>query len=196
MTTTLRALLLAAVGAVALAASAVAQTPFQQGLDAFNRDDFANALRIWRPLAEQGDLRSQYFLGALYDFGEGVRESDAEAAKWYRRAAEQGYAPAQYSLGGMYNHGDGVPKNYAEAAKWFRRAAEQGDSSAQNDLGEMYYYGEGVPGNDVEAYKWFALAAARGNTEAIKKLDVMRGEMTPAQIAQGQRLAAEWKPTK
>jgi hypothetical protein len=44
------------------------------------------------PKLNQGDADAQYDLGASYDNGQGVPQSDAEAAKWYRRAADQGFA--------------------------------------------------------------------------------------------------------
>ena len=58
-------------------------------------------------LAEQGDATAQFFLGLMYDEGEGVPENDAEAVKWYRLAAEQGDATAQTNLGVMYAIGAG-----------------------------------------------------------------------------------------
>lgn len=65
----------------------------------------------------------------------------------------------------------------------------------------MYYYGRGVPQDYVEAHKWYILAAANypaSETEsrnmAAKNRDGVAAMMTPAQIAEAQRLAREWKP--
>ena len=41
-----------------------------KGVDAAQRDDFATALREWKPLAEQGVASAQYNLGLMYDRGE------------------------------------------------------------------------------------------------------------------------------
>ena len=38
---------------------------FQKGGDAYNRGDYATALREWKPLAEQGDAGAQYGLGVM-----------------------------------------------------------------------------------------------------------------------------------
>jgi hypothetical protein len=111
-----------------------------------------------------------------------------------RRLAEQGEASAQYKLGFWYANGYGVPENDAEAAKWYRLAAEQGDADAQFNLGVMYANGEGVAKNAVQAFKWFNLAAARGNKIAAEGKESVRKTMTPEQIAEAQRLSAEWKP--
>ena len=40
---------------------------FQKGTDAYKSGDYANALREWRPLAEQGVSRAQSSLGFMYD---------------------------------------------------------------------------------------------------------------------------------
>ena len=73
-------------------------------------------------------------------------------------------------------------------------AAEQGDAKAQYNLGSMYDTGQGVAQNNVEAYKWLSLAAAQGDSSAAKNRDTVRGKITPTQVAEGQRLAAAWKP--
>ena len=70
--------------------------------DAYGRGDFASALRAVRPLAEQGDADAQYYLGAMYENGRGVRQNYAEAAKWYRRAAEQSHAEAEMRLNNLH----------------------------------------------------------------------------------------------
>ena len=71
---------------------------FQAGMDASNREDYATALREWRPLAEQGDALAQYNLGVLYRKGRGVPQDDVQARQWYEKASAQGQAKAQYNL--------------------------------------------------------------------------------------------------
>ena len=89
---------LIAVFLVALAAPAWGD--FQAGWEAFERGDYATALREWRALAEQGDVTAQNNLGVMYRDGEGVTHDYAEALKWFRKAADQGDAHAQTNLGG------------------------------------------------------------------------------------------------
>jgi hypothetical protein len=45
-----------------------------------------------QPLAEGGDITSQYNLALMYDNGWGVTQDYKEAVKWYTLAAEQGHA--------------------------------------------------------------------------------------------------------
>ncbi len=150
--------------------------------------------------AEQGDAKSQYELGMMYDHGMGVTQDYAEAVKWYRKAAEQGLADAQFNLGVMHEDGEGVTQDYAEAMKWYRKAADQGHAPAQINLGGMYYKGKGVTQDYVQAHMWLNLSAAapKGQMQelAAQFRDEIAKKMTPDQIAEAQRLAREWKPKK
>jgi uncharacterized protein len=130
----------------------------------------------------------------MYANGQGVPRNDAEAVKWDRLAADQGDTNAQTFLGFSYANGQGVPRNYAEAVKWYRLAAEQGNVVAQYDLGLMYNDGNGVPQDYVRAHMWFNLSAAQGDQDGIKNRDDVSSKMTPAQLAEAQKLAREWKP--
>jgi len=134
--------------------------------------------------------------GALEDCAAAYDRQDyAEAVRLCRPLTEHGDARAQTSLGGMYYNGQGVKRDYAEAAKWVRKAAEQGYTPAQADLGVMYWNGQGVPRDAVLAYMWLNLAAAQ-EPDAVEKRDVAASQMTSDEIAEAQRLAREWKPTK
>jgi uncharacterized protein len=136
---------------------------FQAGIDANDREDYATALREWRPLAEEGDARAQYHLGVLYRKGRGVPQDDVQARHWYAKAAAQGVAKAQFNLGTLYFNGDGVPKDYQQALRWFRLAADQGEALAQTKMAIMYDEGQGVSKDLVQAYTWYSLAATEIN---------------------------------
>ncbi len=58
----------------------------------------------------------------------------------------------------------------------------------------MYKNCQGVTQDYVQAHMWFNLAGAQGNKKATKNRDIVAGLMTPARIAEAQRLAREWKP--
>jgi uncharacterized protein len=65
-----------------------------EAMQAYDRGDYATALRAWLPRAQQGIVEAQYNLGLLYAQGQGVPQDDGQAIQWFRRAADQGYAPA------------------------------------------------------------------------------------------------------
>ena len=123
----------------------------------------------------------------------------AAAMSYWRPLAEEGHANAQGNLGVMYANGQGVPQDYAQALIWLRKAADQGDAVAQNNLGGIYYEGQGILQDFVRAHMWFNLAASRAEDaetreQATKNREILAAKMTPAQIAEAQRLASEWNP--
>ena len=113
------------------------------------------------------------------------------ALKIFRPLAAQGIAEAQFNLGYMYYFGRGVPQDYAEAVKWHRLAAAQGIAQAQFNLGMNYSSGRGVPQDYVRAHMWSNLAAISGDADAVKNRENTAKKMTPAQIAEAQKLARD-----
>ncbi len=163
MKRSIKSTLVALVVSLSLAAPVMAG-PFEDGIAAYERADYDTALRLWRPLADLGNVS------------------------------------AQFNLGLMYKNGEGVPQDYAKALKWYRKAADQGNAGAQTNLGLMYENGEGVPQDYVEAHKWLNIVGTKKSvpdSELMRKArDTLASKMTPAQIAEAQRLAREWKPKK
>jgi len=108
-------------GLLAMSIFGAAQAgPLDDGQTAYERGDYATAIQLLSPLAEQGDARAEYMLGLAYDRGNGVPQDYAKAASWYRKAAVQGAPDARAGLGALYARGQGVPQDYAQAAKWWR----------------------------------------------------------------------------
>ena len=103
---------------------------FQKGLTAYNSGDYADALREWKPLAEQGNASAQFNLGRIYAKGTGVSQNHETAVKLFRFAAEQGLADAQNNLARMYYAGTGVPKDYVFAYMWANVAVTLGYKNA------------------------------------------------------------------
>ena len=172
--------------------------PLDDALAAFDRKDYAAAVALFTPLAEQGNTLAQVNLAYLVYEGDGV-DADAEhAARWYRLAAEQGDENAQYNLGVMYENGDGVGRDLQEAVKWWRRAARQGYADAQYNLGAMYYNGRGVEKDYVRAYVWKSLAADGKVTTVPQRRaragrDAIGAVMSRAQLAEARQMAAACK---
>jgi uncharacterized protein len=169
--------------------------PLEEGKAAYARGDFETAIKLWRPLANHGNVEAQRGLGAANG-----AEDFPEAMKWYRKAADQGDADSQYSIGTMYDHGWGVKQDYPEALKWFRKAGAQEYVPALNYIGTMYRDGHGVRQDNVQAYMWFNLAVAKSKSERgaqflAQDRDGIAAKMTPEQIAEAKRLTSSWQPT-
>jgi len=150
--------------AVTISSGAIAG-PSEEGWAAYQRGDYATALKLWRPLAAQGNAFAQSNLGFMYDSGQGVKRDLGEAAKWYRLAAEQGNPRAQSNLGSMYAAGEGVPQDYVQAYVWASLAASRFPASAKAD-----------------------------REQAARNRDHIAGLMRPAQIAEAKRLVKAWTP--
>lgn len=146
---------------------------FQAGLDAYNKGDFATALKEWQPLAEQGDANAEYNIGLLYARGQGVPQDYAKALAWYQKAAEQDVPAAEYNLGVMYANGQGVTANPAEAKKWFLKAEQKGVGEAVEGLAAVYGDNGAVSESPAELEKWYREAAAKGVARAAFNLGVM-----------------------
>jgi uncharacterized protein len=138
--------------------------PFEDGQVANRRQDYVEALRLWGQSADQGNARAQFSIGQMYYIGQGVPRDNTKANGWYRKAADRGFDYAQFNLGVAYEDG-----------------------------------GLGVPQDYALAYMWFSLASSPAtNTDlrqmAVENRDKVAAKMTPAQIAEAQRMAREWKP--
>ena len=79
-----------------------------------------------RQQAEQGHADAQRNLGAMYYYGDGVRQDYTLARQWFEKAANQGDAAAQTFLGLMYHIGNGVREDYTQARQWYEKAAKDG----------------------------------------------------------------------
>ncbi len=105
-----------------LTAGAQAGT-LEDGLAAFDRQDYPKSLELLRPLAENGSVPAQVRLAVMYKKSLGVAQDYALAAKWFHKAAEQGYPLAQVLLSFMYKDGEGVTQDSAAADEWLGKTS-------------------------------------------------------------------------
>ncbi|WP_173980533.1 tetratricopeptide repeat protein, partial [Magnetospirillum sp. UT-4] len=169
--------------------SASTAGPFEDGVQAHNRGDFALALTLFRSASEVGHVDAQLYLADMYESGRGVTQDFAAAMRWYRISADQGDHRAQLNLGVMYERGRGVPQDLTEAVRWYRKAAaDKGEvgAAAQSNLGDVYATKQDWP----EAAKWYRMAADQGHAWAQFNLGLSyhRGQG----VAQNYSEAAKW----
>lgn len=163
----------------------VSDEAYANGVAAFESGDLASALRLWTPLADGGDARSQFGLGLLYEQGGGSIPPDGEAAlRWYRLAARQGLPAAQNNLGLMFAEGRGAPRDVEFAVSLWRQAAGAGHAMAQYNLAVALEHGAGVPRDEREARQWLHRAAAQGleKAEASLRERAVEGEHETASV--------------
>lgn len=167
----LRAMLFAA-GLMLIPAGFAAGQQASGGLGAGTGESAFDAQYLLN-LAEQGDSRAAFLLGARFASGRGSARDDSEAFRWFEKAAEAGLAEAQYNLAVMYASGRGVSRNMEAAARWYEAAAEQGIAEAEYNIGTLYGMGLGVPQDEVRAAQWLEKAAAKSLPQAQFNLGVL-----------------------
>lgn len=152
---------------------------FNQGVAAYQQQDYAAALNIWQKMAKQkpskqlssNEIReAQYSLALLYWQGQGVKQSYTQAEHWLLLAAKKGHSEAQSKLGNLYLLGLTGVVNTSAAQTWFEKSAQQGNVNGQYNLGVLYLDGVGVAKDQTLAKKWLSAAAAQGDEEAKKLL--------------------------
>ena len=87
----------------------------------------------------------------------------------------------------------GVERDDSQALRWYRLAADQGYEKALYNMGLSYEQGRGSAADNVRAYKWYLLARQRGSGPAATRLMTLWVKMNGDDIAEAERLAAEWR---
>ncbi|MEZ0223358.1 MAG: tetratricopeptide repeat protein [Alphaproteobacteria bacterium] len=161
----------------------------QDGKAAYMDGDWRTALKLLRPLAEQGNPNAQVTIGKIYRvntsrdvFRSGyftVPHDEVEAMKWFQQAAKQGDAEAEWQIGILYDFGHpGIKGDKAAAKKWCLKSANDGYPVAQHSVGRMYEHGElGLDQNYEEALKWYSKAASQTNKEGSINAQYAIGRM-------------------
>jgi len=79
---------------IGFASSTAMADSFNDGVVAFIKGDSAKAMRIWQPLAKEGNAEAQYHLGYMFQTGTGVKKDNKKALYWYNLAAKHGHGKA------------------------------------------------------------------------------------------------------
>ncbi|HTP35071.1 MAG TPA: tetratricopeptide repeat protein [Candidatus Acidoferrales bacterium] len=154
--------------------------------------DMADAIR-WIQMANAPDAE-----GPPTDWlaveGYGMPQDPKLAAYWYWQAADNGHPEAQFNLARLYSSGKGVKRDEEQAARWVSASAAQGYAPAQASLGERFATGNGVTKDDKHAYFWLTLAFLHGEKSGEKTRSAEAAKLAPAEVAQQDRAAQNWKP--
>ena len=156
---------------------------FKDGLDAYQKGQYLESLRIWETLAAADDPISAHSAGVLFANGLGVARDQAKAFMLFLQSAQAGYAPAQYDVGRSYFNGEGTEINYVEAVKWWTKAADNKNVRALFNLATLYRKGIGVPRDQALAHKYYGIAADLGDSRAKAYLS---GKKDPAGMSQSE----------
>ena len=165
----------------------------EQGLAAYEAEQYKEAFEIFMPLAEAGNVDAQGAIAGMYFEGRGVEQNFDRAREWEQLAAEQGHPIAQNNLGLMYRS----MNNREEAIKWLTAAAKQNLPYAQSALGDVLSEDlkqsedtQRTSKNYAEALKWYKAAAAQNYHMACHRLGEIyeEGKIVPKDEAE----AVKW----
>lgn len=189
-----------------------------QGARAFRDGRYEQAFNLWKPLAEQKDVRAQCQIAYLYERGLGVNQDLTQATSWYEKAAAQGDAYAQNSLGQLYarkdpersrmfhkqaaEHGQAGSQlalanhhrqkgEHKQAFEFYQKAAKANLPEAQCRLGQIYESGGLVPKNLALAGEFYRMAAEQGHAEGQYRLASTLLKTKPDEAEEQMSKAAE-----
>ena len=174
------------VAAVALAlVAAPAAATVRDGVDAWQKGDYASAVAQWKGPAAAGDADAQFNLAQAYKLGRGVPLDLGVAQSWFRKAAEQGHEQAQANLGLiLFQQGD-----RAGAMPWLQKSADRGEPRAQYVVGTALFNGDLLARDWPRAYALMTQAAASGLPQAKASLQQMDKYLSSADREKGLQMA-------
>lgn len=142
---------------------------FRTGVDHYNKEEFAEAFQNFSIADQYNYQPAAYFLGMMFEHGNGVIADPIIALQFYKKAAGLMlgeialYHPeAQFDLGLSFL----AQGNIAKAIEYFQPAAFAGHDGAQYQLGEIYYWGNGIAPDYFNAAYNYYFAANSGNNRA------------------------------
>ncbi len=163
---------------------------YQRG-EAVTRADLV-AIAWYRRAAEQDHAWAQHNLGVMYEDGAVISRDLAVALGWYLKAAGQGLPEAQFNAGRIYEFGDTRTDDAVDRADAYARTTQPTSrplladgSRAADEAGEFP--------DRIRARLWYLLAADAGYAPAMEALKRLSSSMPAWEVAEADRLAAEWR---
>lgn len=157
-----------------------AENDLEKGIAAFENQEYEKAIKLIKPLAEQGTTEAQYFMGVIYWYSTDREPRINLAQKWFKRAFDQWYIAAEdgdldsmVDISLMYQSGLGVNINEKKAKKWLERAVEGGSPRAFAIKGDICLEGIWSKSKKGKAMYWYRKAADCGNEYARQMLKIL-----------------------
>jgi len=116
--------------------------------------NFKKAFPMFEQLSKDGNIESNYYLGNMYQFGNGVTQDNKKAFKYYSIAVSRDNKKnlkSNYILALMYAKGLGVKQNYKKTLEILQILDNKNIAVAQSMIGIMYSNGYGVQEDQKKA---------------------------------------------
>lgn len=101
---------------------------FSEAIDAYDRQEYEEALRLFSELEKLGHIDAANNLATMYQTGTGTFKNYAKAAELYLKAAKAGHIDAAFNYSTLARLGIGIHKNMADAYAWSIVASRHGAS--------------------------------------------------------------------
>ncbi len=153
----------------ALAPSAMAEE-IDDAIALYQSGDHDAAFDAFSGLVADGNGEAMFYIGQMYENGEGTQQNFSNAIRWYRRAAAQDHAEAHFRVGQMFENSVGVPRDFGAAFDSYSAAAALGHQEAELKMAEFYARGLGTYPDVAHAAELLGEAAEAGNQDAFDAL--------------------------
>lgn len=127
---------------------------YYKNLDHRTREDDETIFRIFRTLAEDGNVPAMCEVANLYRIGHGTPTNHVQSVFWYRKAHEAKSPYGAFGLANAYRLGRGVERDIPRAVALFKEAEGKGVGGAAYELGEIYERGLLGKVDLAEAIRW------------------------------------------
>ncbi len=138
------------------------------------KNDYANAVPLFKRAAEMGSAEAQYNYGVCYMQGIIVKKSDSIAHVWFLKSADNGYKDAQYQVALNFGRGIVVKRDEKKAFYYTLKCAEQIDPDCMFNLINLYKDGIGTEKNNDKMLYW---AIKLGSLDAPADLQQINDEI-------------------
>lgn len=177
----------------------------EKALKAYKKGNFKRAHKRFNAAAKDGDLMASWWLGRMFQLGQGVPLDDAKAFKHFHKAAMKFDGTKRHGalfrakldslvqVGRYFRTGiesANILPQPERALRIFRKAAQYSHPGAQFNIGDMMFSGEGTLQRKTQGVRWIMLAARKHYPPAQAKLGDIY--MNSANAANRQVLAFMW----
>ncbi|KAI8641412.1 hypothetical protein BD408DRAFT_483482 [Parasitella parasitica] len=132
--------------------------------------DLERAYKLYRKVAEAGDMDGQFQVAYMLSNGIGVAKDVNAAFSWYVQSAEQGHKTAQYSLGIYYETGLDIAVNLEKAKQWYTLAAKELPMAMVRLAKVLLGLDDDTEENIQQATDWLNKAIEKGDVTALREL--------------------------
>ena len=143
---------------------------FKEGKALYDFKSFEEARPPLRQACDGGNMEGCYYLGELYENGQGGAQDFALARTVFQKACDGGNMESCDNLGKLYENGQGGAQDYALARWVYQKACDGGNVEICDNLGKLYENGQGGAQDYALARTVFQKACDGGNMESCDNL--------------------------